>query len=70
MREGRGSKRPSSSERLDSRSPSDWNRINILERWDVAFWCRTLQCTQADLELAVATVGPVVNAVRSWLARR
>jgi hypothetical protein len=48
--------------------PSDWERVNLHDRFDVAFWCSTLGCTQADLELAVREVGVGVKELRAWLA--
>lgn len=50
--------------------PSDWQRINLTERLDVAYWCRSLSCSQAELEEAIHAVGPLVTDVRSWLVRK
>lgn len=53
---------------LNIRQPQDPNKININETWEVSYWTRTLGVTEQRLREAVKAVGPMVSAVRTWLA--
>lgn len=53
--------------------PSDFNpldpgRIHATDPLEVAYWCRELGCTAAELQAAVAHVGDHVTEVRDHLA--
>lgn len=47
--------------------PRDPNRINIHEHGEVLYWCKRLNCTRAQLVVAVHTVGPIMALVASFL---
>ena len=48
--------------------PLDPGRIDLLDPPEVAYWCKTLHCNEAELKAAVAAVGSHVTAVREHLA--
>lgn len=51
------------------RRPADPSRINIYDRWDVAYWSRKLRVTPERLCAAVTVVGTATIAVRASLGR-
>ncbi len=48
--------------------PLDPGRIQADDPVEIAYWCRTLGCTEPQLEQAVRRVGPHVAQVRQVLA--
>lgn len=48
-------------------SPLDPGRINAMDPVEVAYWCRELGCTEAQLHAALARVGDHVAEVRAHL---
>ena len=50
--------------------PIDPGRVNVIDPLELEYWCRELQCTQDDLNEAVAQVGEHVAAVRDQLVSR
>ena len=48
----------------------DRKLISLKEDYEVRDWCKTLGCTPAQLEEAVATVGHSAEAVRAYLDGR
>lgn len=57
------------SDDLTRRGPEDPNTINVHERWELTYWCRTLGVTEAQLRAAVAAVGTSVRRVRQHLGK-
>lgn len=47
--------------------PMDPGRINPIDPVELAYWCRELHCTEAELAQAVAKVGEHIAAVREYL---
>jgi hypothetical protein len=56
------------SDNLKIKQPQDPNKININETWEVTYWTKTLGVTEQKLREAVKAVGPMVTAVKKWLA--
>jgi len=56
----------------DSKTDTALDRklISLKEDYEVRDWCKSLGCTQAELEQAVAAVGHSAEAVRKYLADR
>lgn len=50
--------------------PLDPGRIDTLDGAGLAYWCKELACTEADLTEAISKVGEHVTAVREHLAAR
>ncbi|TWI61125.1 helix-turn-helix protein [Pseudoduganella lurida] len=51
-------------------SNKDRSRINIHESWEMRYWTKELAITPEQLVEAVQAAGPVVSAVRGYLARK
>lgn len=57
-------------------SDSDHNRmiddikINVMEAWDVMYWCEELNLKAEELKEIVRQVGPGVHDVRLHLAKK
>ncbi|MDO9406361.1 MAG: DUF3606 domain-containing protein [Polaromonas sp.] len=49
------------------RGGQDRKRINASEGYEVQYWTRQLGCTEQQLQLAIAAVGPQVEQVRAYL---
>jgi hypothetical protein len=49
--------------------PMDPGRIHLLDPLELAWWCRELKCTEAELRTAVAAVGEHPTQVREELHR-
>jgi hypothetical protein len=47
--------------------PRDAIRVNMHEAWEIAYWCKRISCTRAQLIIAVHSVGPMVGDVRQFL---
>jgi hypothetical protein len=54
---------------LKNRGPKDRSRINVNEAWEVQYWTKDLNCTEAKLRAAVKAVGVMVSDVRAYLAK-
>jgi hypothetical protein len=54
---------------LNNRGPRDRSRVNVNESWEVAYWCKEMRCTEADLRVAVKAAGVMVTDVRAWLKK-
>lgn len=48
--------------------PLDPGRIDIMDREELAYWIKELDCTEPELAQAVTEVGEHVTAVRDYLA--
>jgi hypothetical protein len=57
------------SDDLNNRHGQDRERINLNEKWEVAYWTRELGVSKEELERAVREAGDRVNAVRQHLRR-
>ena len=49
--------------------PGDRSRINLRDEFEVAYWCRKLSCTRAELFAATREVGSIAGDVRRKLTR-
>ncbi len=56
------------SDNLQARGPQDRSRINVNEKWELAYWTRTLGVTEQQLIEAVKAAGTSVQSVRERLA--
>lgn len=52
---------------LKIRQPLDGKKINVNEAWEVKHWSGQFKVTEAQLKLAVAKVGPMVDKVKAYL---
>jgi hypothetical protein len=52
---------------MKSFHPLDPGRVNVVDPYEVQYWCRELHCTEEQLKAAVAQVGSHVSAVRQQL---
>lgn len=50
--------------------PLDPGRVNSMDPAELQYWCKELDCTEAELKEAVAKVGEHVTVVRRQLASR
>ena len=50
--------------------PLDPGRINPIDPVELAYWCRELNCTEAELAQAVAKAGEHIAAIREYLESR
>ncbi len=50
--------------------PLDPGRVDMLDQLERQYWAHELQCTEEELENAVAKVGAHVAALRDYLHRR
>jgi len=49
---------------------SDDLKINVMEAWDVMYWCDELNLKDEELKDIVRQVGPAVHDVRLHLAKK
>jgi hypothetical protein len=54
---------------LQNRHGQDRDRINLNEKWEVAYWTKELGVSEEELARAVREAGDRVNAVRQHLGR-
>jgi hypothetical protein len=52
---------------LRKHGPVDRKSINVDEPWEVAWWCRKLQCSEEGLRRAVKAVGISSTKVNEYL---
>jgi hypothetical protein len=52
-----------------NRGPRDRERVNVGEDYEVSYWTREFNCTEAKLRQAVQAVGPMARDVKAWLAK-
>jgi hypothetical protein len=57
------------SDNLNQRHGQDRERINVHEKWELAYWTKELNVSQEELERAVREAGDRVKAVRQHLGR-
>lgn len=57
------------SDNLSQRGPQDRSRINMNEKWEVAYWTRELGVSEEELARAVQQAGNSAQAVREHLKR-
>lgn len=41
-------------------------RINVRQRWEVAYWTRKFKCSPAELRAAVREAGPMARNVQRY----
>lgn len=51
------------------KTQADRDRINVHEKYEVAYWTQKLSCTKEQLIAAVQQVGPMVGNVRAQLGK-
>ena len=49
--------------------PLDPGRVDPLDEQEMAYWCRELACSEAQLEAAIAQVGEHVAALRAFFEK-
>jgi hypothetical protein len=54
---------------LTKRGPQDGSRINVHERWELEYWCKTLGVTPEKLKEVVKKVGVMADDVRRHLGK-
>jgi hypothetical protein len=54
---------------LMKRGPSDGQRINVNEDYELRYWTKELGCSEARLKQAVSESGVMVADVRTWLSK-
>lgn len=52
------------------RGTPDNDLISLKEKYEVAYWCKALGCTEQQLRSAVAAVGHSAAKVREYLRNR
>lgn len=57
------------SDNLSQRGPQDRARINMNEKWEVAYWTGELGVSEEELARAVQQAGNSAQAVREHLKR-
>ena len=57
------------SDNLNDRGAQDRSRINMHEKWEVAYWTKELGVSEEELAQAVRQAGNSVAAVRQQLKR-
>jgi len=57
------------SDNLNNRGPQDRQRINVHEKWELDYWTKTMDVTEAELIEAVKAVGVSVLAVKAKLGK-
>lgn len=54
---------------LTKKIPQDASKVNINQAYEVAYWCKTFGCTEAQLIAAVGKVGAIADKVRAHLGK-
>lgn len=54
----------------DQNKMIDDGKINVMEAWDVMYWCEELNLKAEELKEIVRQVGPGVHDVRLHLAKK
>ncbi len=49
---------------------ADRQRVNVLRRRELAYWCSRLGATVEELRTAVSKVGPIVQRVEEELSKK
>lgn len=55
------------SDNLKIKRPADATKINVNEAWEVSYWCKELNVSEAKLKEAVKAVGVMVKDVKKYL---
>jgi hypothetical protein len=50
------------------RRPEDSSRISLAQSWEVGYWTKELNVSEAKLGTAVKAAGHMVTDVKKWLA--
>ena len=54
---------------LKNRGPTDRDRVNVNEEWEMRYWTGKFACTDEELKAAVRAVGPLRDDVEAYLKR-
>jgi hypothetical protein len=54
---------------LELRTPQDASRISLSEDWEIRYWTKKFQVSEAELREAVAAVGNSSAAVARWFEK-
>jgi hypothetical protein len=49
-------------------SPSEKERIDVKDAWQVLWWCRSLNITKTQLEIAIEAVGDEPDNIRQFIS--
>ena len=52
---------------LTNRGPTDRDRVNVNEDWEMRYWTGKFACTDEELRAAVKAVGPMKDDVEQYL---
>jgi Protein of unknown function (DUF3606) len=52
------------------RRRDDYQRVNVLNRRELAYWCSRFGATVEELRAAVCKVGPIVQRVEEELSKK
>ena len=55
---------------LDERGPKDHSRVNIKEPWEVRWWAKKWNVTEAELRAAHASAGPMASNIARRLGKQ
>jgi hypothetical protein len=57
------------SDDLNKKRPQDASKVNVNEKWELAYWSKKFAVTPQKLKDAVRAVGPVATAVKKHLSK-
>jgi hypothetical protein len=49
--------------------PSENDRIDVKDAWQVLWWCRSLNITKTQLEIAIDAVGDDPDSIMQYFSR-
>ena len=55
---------------LKKRGPADGARVSLQEGHEVRYWCEQFNCSEAELQEAAQTVGPMAADIGIFIAAR
>jgi len=58
------------SDNLNKKAPQDASRISTSEKWEIDYWCDTLNCSEDELKQAVKKVGNSAQAVKDYFKKK
>lgn len=57
------------SDDLKEKRPQDSSRISTSEKWEIAYWTKTLGCSEEELKKAIRAVGNSAEAVKKYFKK-
>ncbi len=55
------------SDNLKKKKPLDSKRVSLSQQWEIDYWCDKFNCTEEELDNAVANVGDSAREVEDYL---